>query len=77
MPLRTFLVIKANIIHCVSKLSTEAKKVLRSSNEAFCRVHKSNNAGCFLLLATINCRSFGNSFVHKMAHEDFFFVALS
>ena len=33
--------------------------------------------GVFSSFATINCRSFGNSFVHKMAHEDFFFVALS
>ena len=55
----------------------EVGKYTFAPNEAFCqlvaRLHKSNNGGCFHHFTTINCRSFGDSFVNKMAHEDFFF----
>ena len=56
----------------------EVGKYTFAPNEAFCqlvaRLHKSNNGGCFHHFTTINCRSFGDSFVNKMAHEDFFLV---
>ena len=56
----------------------EVGKYTFAPNEVFCqlvaRLHKSNNGGCFHHFTTINCRSFGDSFVNKMAHEDFFLV---
>ena len=37
------------LIHCFPTFQQKLKRLFEGPNEAFCGVHKSNNAGCFLL----------------------------